>query len=114
MSENPRAKNTRSSEFRYVYANGMGVQFGGSDVTLVFGIKENPASPDDKIMEEVAVIMTHVTAKHFALSLAKMITHVEQANGKVIPVENENLDKLERFLNEITKSTKAINPSPTS
>jgi hypothetical protein len=59
---------------------GLLAQFGGNDVTLVFGIKEDQVSQDGKLREEIGVIMTPVTAKMMALTLTRTNRHSTHPN----------------------------------
>ena len=80
-------KNERSKDFRYVYANGMKMQFGPIDVILTFGIKEDLASSEEAIFEEVGIVLTPVTAKLLAMSLTRTIEHVEKTSNIEIPID---------------------------
>ncbi len=99
MNGNPRSKNTRSKDFRYVYANGIGMQFGDNDVTLVFGVKEDPTDIEEKMMEEVAIFLTPSTAKALSMSLAAIIEQAEKSGGK-IPIDQSKMDNLLKVIAE--------------
>jgi hypothetical protein len=114
MVDNPRLRNTRSKDFRYVYANGLGAQYGGNEFILIFGIKEDTSPTDGKIMEEVGVVMTANTVKNLAISLTKMIEHLELTTGTKIPVEQDKLDIIEKTLKEAAATAEKLKLSPTS
>jgi len=114
VAESPRSKNARSKDFRYIYANGLAVQFGNNDVALIFGVKEDQATNDEHILEEVAVMMTPLTAKNLAISLTKIIEHFEMTSGVVIPIEQAKIDSIDNALMEAALAMQKLNPSPTS
>ena len=117
MAENPRSKNTRSKDFRYIYTNGLGAQIGGNEVILIFGIKEDQTIQDNKLQEEVGVIMTHATAKTLAVTLNKVIENYEKATGNNILVDPAAINQVEKAIEEATKrptASSTSSPPPSS
>jgi hypothetical protein len=107
--ENPRNNNSRSSEFRYIYANGIAASFTGNEAVLVFGLKENPADPPSGMREEVGVIMVPLVMKTLAVTLTKIVEDFESKAGQVLPVEPAVLSALDKAI----KAAKGVNPFPT-
>jgi hypothetical protein len=96
--------NTRSKDFRYIYTNGLQLQIGTGDVTILFGIKEDQSDPEDKILEEVGVVMTLLSAKLLAYTLSKLLEQVEKTSGSPIPLDPAKIVALETFLSAANKS----------
>lgn len=96
--QNPRTNNTRSKDFRYVYANAFGLGFGNNEVQLIGGIQTNPGTPDPAMEEQVALIFTHTSAKQIAQMLNMLIADLEEANGQTIPIDQEKIKILEGLI----------------
>ncbi len=97
----------RATEFRYVYANGLKLQFSGSEVILTFGIKEDPTAPDESLREEVAIAMVPSTAKILSRTLARTFEHFEAATGVTIPIDAAREAQLEKILQDSDAASKA-------
>lgn len=110
MSIPGREKNQKSKDFRYIYANGIVTQFGGNDVTLIFGIKENQSALDNSMNEEVGVIMTPTTAKMLAISLTKLIEGFEKQSKSMIPVNPELSEALDQAVKQAHQKASALPP----
>lgn len=104
---NSRDENTRTKDFRYIYANGLALQFSGSDVMLVFGNKEDQGNPNQKFLEEIGVMMTHVTAKALSQTLVQVIEHYEKTTGVIIPIEQARKDRVEAMLASLPPAVKS-------
>lgn len=92
--KSPVSKNSRSKDFRYIFANGIGVRFNDNDVTLIFGVKEGD-SDEEAVLEEVGVILTPKTAKLLAETLSQVIQNFEQTTGVTLPTNEAFLKSLE-------------------
>jgi hypothetical protein len=101
----------RTKDFRYIYSNGQKISFSGNEVILVFGIKEDPSTADDNILEEVGVAMTLATAKLLAVTLTRTVEHFESTNKTVILVDQTRIENLEKILRAAEDRLKA---SPTA
>lgn len=103
--------NNRSPDFRYVYANGVKMQFTPNDVMLFFGIKEDPSATEDVLLEQIAIAMNPATAKILAHTLTRTIEHFETTTNIQIPVDKAKLEGLENILASASAQAKV---SPTS
>jgi Protein of unknown function (DUF3467) len=95
---NQRAANTRSQDFRYVFANTFGITFGPQEVQVVFGIQSEPGTDSVTMEEQVGIIYTHVAAKLLAESLLHMIDNFEKATGSIVPLDQSKIDALDEML----------------
>ena len=91
-------ENTRSQDFRFVYANTFGLSFGPNEAQVKFGIQQNPGTDDTLMEEQVGVIFSHAAIKMFVLMLSKVIANFEEAAGKEIPLDSEKVKRLEEYL----------------
>jgi Protein of unknown function (DUF3467) len=103
--------NKRSPDFRYLYTNGVKIQFSPHDVMLYFGVKEDPSSADDALLEQIAVAMNPSTAKILAQTLTRTIEHFESATNTEIPVDKARLERLEEILASASARPKASSTS---
>ena len=79
---------TRSSNWRVIYTNGIGLGFGNNEVRLNIGFDQNIASPSTDILEEAVVVMNHQAAKMLAYTLGAVISNFEALNGPIaLPAE---------------------------
>lgn len=104
-------ENTRAKDFRYIYSNGIKLQFSQNEVMLFFGIKEDPTSQEDSLFEQVSVVMSPASAKLLAVTLTRTIEHFESSTHVQIPVDQAKLEYLERILEAVGSPVKA---SPTA
>lgn len=107
--DDARKENKRSNDFRYVYANGLATAFTGSEAMIVFGIKENPGDSSQVMREEVAVMMSLLTAKTLALTLTRILEDLEKKTGQNVTIDQAVRDRLEKIL-----ANAVVSPSPTS
>ncbi len=105
--ENLGSANTRSNDFRYLYANGIATAFNGIEAIIAFGIKENLGDTSSKIREEVAIVMHPITLKNLAMTLSRVIEDFEQRTGQTIPVDESAKAAVEKALKEAVAA-----PSP--
>ena len=89
-------ENTRSKDFRYVYAGGFSMFFNGQDAIIKFGVKVDGNL--DILHEEVGVIMTPTTMKLLGKLLVRMSEMVETATGQEIPVDPTKLAAIEHSI----------------
>lgn len=82
-------KNTRSNDFRQVYANTYNFQFNGIDLVMKFGILHELANPSGGMEEQVSVIVNLSGMKTLALFLSAMTDAHEAATGTKIPLSPE-------------------------
>jgi hypothetical protein len=87
--------NQRMPDFKYIYANGFGVQFGGVEFMLSFGIKESVVSDD--ITEQVGVILTPSSVKLLSVLLTKFVSAIEAESGE-IPLDASKVAKVDEAL----------------
>jgi hypothetical protein len=92
-------ENTRSRDFRFVYANTFGFKFGPNELQLLGGIQSNPGSEDPSMEEQIGFIISHQAAKLLATVILKMIGSLEEASGAVIPLDAEKLAGLDEMIN---------------
>lgn len=89
--------NQKSKDFRFVYANGLAIQF-GNEVMMLFGIREDQSVSGEDMLEEVGIVMTPMTAKALAISLSKTIDHFERSNNVQIPVDASKMGSIDEML----------------
>ncbi len=89
-------ENTRSKDFRYVYAGGFSMLFNGQDAIIRFGVKVDGSL--DILHEEVGVIMSPSTMKLLGKLLVRMAEMVETATGQEIPVDPSKLAAIEQSI----------------
>jgi hypothetical protein len=102
-------KNTRSSDFRFVFSDTSGVQFAVNQAIVTFSIQHNPADLTEGAEEQVAVAMTGVALKALAYSVNRIIDHYEKTSGAVIPLPDgisETMDKAVAAAGKTTSSKK--------
>lgn len=89
--------NSRSQDFRFVFANSIGFAFTDNESRVLFGINEDAAS-DDSILEQVGVVMTHKTLKLLGTLINEMIGHYERTTGNEIPIDQGKLEEIRRVI----------------
>ena len=99
---------TRTPDFRYVYANAVGIRFNGTDVMLTAGIKEDPRESDDTIVENATFIMALSTAKFLSLALSRVITSIETTMGQEIPIDGDKLQTLDEAISAAEDEAKRL------
>jgi hypothetical protein len=114
MPDNPRLKNSRSKDFKYIYSNGIGAQIGGGEATLIFGIKEDPSVQDDVLLEEIAVIMTIPTLKILSVTLSQIIENIERASNTKIPYDEQKFAALRKIIEDSTPTSSPTVSAPPS
>ena len=91
-------ENTRSQDFRFVFANTFAVTFGPTEVQLIYGIQKKPGSDDPTMEEQVGIIFTHAAAKLIAEMLGLLVKNLEDATGRVIEIEPTKVAGLRQML----------------
>lgn len=104
-------KSPRSKDFRYIYANGIGLQFNGAELMLMFGVKEDFSNKDNIMLEEVGVIMAASSAKLLGLMIAGAVEASEKASGQAIPVDETKLRSLQDMLAASSKDASEVSPT---
>jgi hypothetical protein len=66
----------RPASFRYCYANASKISLLNGELTIIFGIQEDP-SDLSKLFEEIGVVMTPEAAKLLADTLHQTLKHKE-------------------------------------
>ena len=84
---------TRSLDFRYIFANGVGLGLNDNEIRLMFSFCEDLNKPEESI-EQVGIILTPRTAKLVARMLSDSIEHFEGISGVKIPFDEEKFDAL--------------------
>lgn len=92
---------SRSSEFRYIFANAAGLGINDNELRLMFSFCEDLTVPEGAI-EQVGIILTPPTAKLVARMLVESIDHYERISGKTIPFDEEKFNE--------AKNAALINP----
>ena len=64
-----------------------------NDVRLVFSIAEELTKPEEAT-EQVAVMMTHRTAKLLMNLLKSALEHLEKTTGKIVEFDEEKFKKI--------------------
>src|SRR6266700_7809913 len=101
--------NTFSKDFRYVYANTVGIALTHSEVTLHLGIQLHPPTPE--MEEQTAVIMNHTAAKLLVEMVGRLLKDFENATGQSIPVDPEKLAQIEHVIAEARALRDAAAPT---
>jgi hypothetical protein len=105
MVESPlHPKNTRAKEFRYNFADTIGLQFNGNQAIITFSIANNPSDPSQGAQEQVAVAMVAVVAKSLASTLGIILSRFEKSTGTVLPFSVP--PELEKALQEADAKSK--------
>jgi hypothetical protein len=98
-------QNPKSSDFRHVYSNAIGVQYNGNELYLTIGVRQTlNSSPDDAFLEEFVVVMNAVTAKLVAQALSGVIDSAEKITGQVIPVDPAKVKMVQDIIAAAEKS----------
>jgi hypothetical protein len=90
--------NSRSQDFRFVFANTFSVSFGQAEAQLIFGIQTNPGTQDVTMEEQVGLITTHPATKLLVQMLAMIIEAHEKATGVEIQVDPARLEQIKQAL----------------
>jgi hypothetical protein len=77
-------------DFRYVYANTLGIAGSNHDFQIAFGIDADITSPGSKVQQQVTVILTHNSAKLLAATLSQLVETIERQVGP-IPLAEDKL-----------------------
>lgn len=83
---------TRSSDFRWVYANGFHMQVNENEMLIGLGVTEDISNPATSISEQVGVVMTLRSAKLLGKTICDAIANYETAQGIEIPLSPTNFD----------------------
>lgn len=92
----------RAPDFRHLFANTIGFAWSDNECRLTFGL-EDGGGPDNAY-EQVAINMTHRTAKILALHLGTVIEIYERNTGVEIPFDADKLVKIREVMD--------ANPAP--
>lgn len=79
----------RSSDFRFIFTNVLGVQFSDNDLRLLFAIDEGDGV--DSAFEQMGVAMTHKTAKLLGHMLVEIIASYEARTGVAVPLDADKI-----------------------
>lgn len=90
--------NTRSQDFRNVYANVFGISFGPNEALVTYGIQTNPGTDDLSMEEQVGVILSHAGAKLLSKLLTMIVEDFEESAGAAIPIEQAKIDGLAEII----------------
>lgn len=93
MNNNPKAK-----DFRFIYANGMGVQFNGLEFMLAVGVKEDQSVENTTFLEEATIILSPSTAKLLGVIINKIIVSNEKITGIPIQVDETKINALDQAI----------------
>ncbi len=94
------SENTRSQDFRYVFANTIGMTFGPTEVQLIFGIQKQTGSDDPSMEEQVGLVVTHPAAKLLAHMIGAVMADYEEATGTVVPIDPAKIAQLQTMLDD--------------
>jgi hypothetical protein len=100
------ADNSRSRDFRYVFANTFSIAFGPAEVQMTAGIQLNPASDSPAMEEQIGFIITHPAAKLLGIMLMKLVTSYEEESGTIIPLEESKVKSIDDAI-ALAKKTRA-------
>ncbi len=90
--------NTRSQDFRHVFANAFGLTFGPTEVQILCGIQNKPGTDDATMEQQVGLIMSPAGAKLLATMLITVIENFEKSSGTVVPLDPTKLDGLRKMI----------------
>lgn len=93
---------TRAPDFKLIYTNGFALKMTDHDLSLTFGVDQDPANSGQDIYEQMSVYMTHRTAKLLMLTLTRVISNFESAKG-AIPMTDKQVAAVEKAVNEGTQ-----------
>jgi Protein of unknown function (DUF3467) len=86
---------TRPSDFRFIYANAVGLAISDHETRIMFALAEDMRKPSENT-EQVGVIMNHQTAKWLTKVLSLAIEQYEVASGTTIPFDEERFEALKK------------------
>ena len=96
----------RSPNFRYIYANGVALNFNGNECILKFGMKDDPNTPDESMYEEVAIVLSPATAKLIGTLLVKVIAAAEVLSGNAIVIDQTKIASIDEAIERANTENK--------
>ena len=105
----PESANSRSNDFRFVYANTFVVMFSPVEVQLIAGIQNNPGSADARMEEQVGLVMPHAAAKQIVEMMRILLEDLEDQLGAPIPVDMSKMTELKAMVaaNQLARAAAA-------
>ncbi len=94
---------TRAADFRYIFANVLGMSFSDNEAKLVFGVEE--AGGPEASLEQVGIVMTHRTLKLLGRLINETVTHYENRTGTTIYLDETRVEKVRETLDKINPPT---------
>jgi len=85
----------RAADFRYIFANTLGLQLTDNEAKIIFGVTEEPGKVEGAT-EQVGIFMTHKTLKLLSRLLADSVAHYEKSTGVDIPFDEEKTENLRK------------------
>lgn len=96
----------RTTDFRYFFANTLGLAWSDNDCKLIFGVDEGGGA--ESTLEQTGVIMTHKTAKLLSMHLTAIIKGFEEHSGQEIPFDADKQESLRVSLEEANRAASAL------
>ncbi len=110
---NSSTKNTRSQDFRRVFANTFSVAFSATEAQIIYGIQSNPGTDDVTMEEQVGVIFTHTAAKLMGQMLTLLVSDFEEASGTEIALDPAKLAGLQTLIDQAKAARAKQGANPT-
>ncbi len=105
----PQLTITRSSYWRIMYTNIVGLGFGENECRLTIGFDQDLSKPGTNVLEESVVVMPHKAAKMLMFTLNAVIANWEAVNGP-IPLQADRIEEIERQIK--LQASKGPAPKP--
>jgi hypothetical protein len=96
----------RVSDFRWVFTNGFGLQITDNEVMLTFGMVQDPAKPNESVLEQVGCVMSPRSAKLLARILTDSISNWEKTSNFEIKLGDDKIKEIEAVITSGTNKTK--------
>lgn len=97
---------TKSGDFRYIYSNIFSLSMTQHEISVRFGVDEDPANSGKSVFEQVGVQMSHRGFKLFVTGLAEALRNYEARVGE-IPIEEKKLASIIKAVQDGTKTIPA-------
>jgi|GEM_PF-5554413 len=105
---------TKSSQFRYIYSNAIGMGFNGQECFLTFGVKADPTTPDTDVFQEVGVVLTANSAKYLLLMLQEIIGSTEKLQGHEFLVDRVKVQQIRDIVAKAEETHRAADTGAAS
>jgi hypothetical protein len=102
--------NHRSTHFSHIYSNASKIIAAEDEITIIFGIREDPARPE-QLLEQAAVVMTPMAAKLLAQRLQSIVDPAEPESGAPIALQPAGYSNLENAIRLAVEARATVLPA---